>query len=187
MGRSSSMAQAMDGDDMTQINLLCINGWGGAITSTSLRGLWQRTTAKFGNTIYAPPPVNHQETGLILRYLHQWKAPSIIVGLSCGDSTINAIANADPTEPFPYCIYYSPSIYCGIGYVPANVAKATQVSSWPMDFFNPGSRQLVVAKAGNKTTKIDTIRTGYGHGFTPNSPEAQARLWAEIALAQKGK
>jgi len=170
---------------MTQPNVLCINGMGGSWTSGSLYALWQRMVEEFGRGIYAPPPVNYKETGMILRYFHKTVDPWIMVGLSCGCSTINAVAGAAPNEKIVHAFYYSPSIYCGVGEVSINVAKATQVSSWKWDFFNPGSRQLIVPKGSNKVTVFNTIQTNLGHGFTPNSPEAQAKLFAAIRL-QKG-
>jgi hypothetical protein len=170
---------------MTQPNVLCINGMGGSWTSGSLYALWQRMTEEFGRGIYAPPPVNYKETGMILRYFHKTVDPWIMVGLSCGCSTINAVANAAPTEKIVHAFYYSPSMYCGVGEVSMNVAKATQVSSWPFDFFNPGSRQLIVPKGSNKVTVFNTIQTNLGHGFTCSSPAAQAQLFDAIRK-QKG-
>lgn len=167
-------------------NIMMINGWGGAITSSALRGLWNRTITEFGRSIYAPPPVDYKETGLILRYLAQTKDPWIFVGLSCGCSTINAIANAAPNEPILHAFYYSPSMYCGVGRVPKNVSRATQVSSWSWDFFNPGSRQLIVPVTGNTVTKFNTIQTNIAHGYTPNSMEAETQLFTTIQRA-KGK
>lgn len=171
-----------------EVNVLFINGWGGSITSTSLAALRNRTIAKFGRTIYCPPPVNHQETGLILRYLEKWKDSQILVGLSCGCSTINAIAaHTQKTERIPFALYYSPSMYCGIGVVSPIIERAQEVNSWGLDFFNPGSRRLIWPAAGNKTTKFDPqIYTGLPHGTTPNSAAAQQRLFDEIEKAQKG-
>lgn len=162
-------------------NVLFINGWGGAITSQSIAGLRDRTVAKFGRNIYAPPPVNHTETGLILRYLEKWKDAQILVGLSCGCSTINLIAkHAAKGERIPYAMYCSPSIYCGLGYVPPIVERATQVTSWAADFFNPGSRMIVQRAPGNSVTVIDKMQTAAGHGFTPGASGVQERLWQEI-------
>lgn len=166
---------------MPEINVLFINGWGGAITSTSLAGLRNSTIEKFGRKIYAPPPVNHQETGLILRYLEKWNDAQIMVGLSCGCSTINAIAQyAKKGERIPYAMYCSPSIWCGLGKVHPIVERATQVTSWPADFFNPGSRMIVQRDVGNATTVIDKMQTSYGHGFTPGAAGVKERLWSEI-------
>ncbi len=169
---------------MTEVNVLFINGMGGAFTSMSLARLRNRTVAKFGRKIYAPPPVDYKETGLVLRYLDRWKDAQILVGLSCGCSTINAIAQyANKKERIPFAMYYSPSIYCGVGQVSPIVERATQVSSWAVDFFNPGTRRLIAPKSGNTTTKIDEIKTGLSHGTTPDSAAAQQRLFAEIQLA----
>lgn len=166
-------------------NVLFINGMGGDMTSFTLAALRNRTIAKFGKRIYAPPPVDYQETGLILRYLEKWKDLQILVGLSCGCSTINAVAKyAAKGERIPFAMFYSPSIWCGVGTVPPIVERAAEVNSWPADFFNPGSRRLIVPAPGNTTTKFDApIKTGLGHGFTPNSPVAEQRLFAEIERA----
>lgn len=167
-----------------QVNVLFINGWGGSITSQSIAGLRNRTVEKYRRKIYAPPPVNHQETGLILRYLEKWQDAQILVGLSCGCSTINAIAQyAKKGERIPYAMYCSPSMYCGVGYVPAIVERATQVTSWALDFFNPGSRMLVQRASGNRATVIDKIQTSSAHGFTPGASGVAERLWKEIDRA----
>lgn len=172
------------------VNVLFINGWGGSVTSQSIAGLRDRTVARFGRKVYAPPPVNHQETGLILRYLEKWQDAQILVGLSCGCSTINAIAKyAKKGERIPYAMYCSPSIYCGLGYVPPIVERATQVTSWGLDFFNPGSRMLVQRSPANRTTIIDKMQTAAAHGFTPGASGVSERLWKEIdaALIQQPK
>jgi hypothetical protein len=171
-----------------QVNVLFINGWGGAITSQSLARLRNDTVVRFRRRIYAPPPVNHQETGLILRYLEKWTDTQILVGLSCGCSTINAIAHhAKQGERIPFAMYCSPSIYCGLGYVPAIVERATQVTSWGLDFFNPGSRLLVQRAAGNNVTVIDKLQTSSGHGFTPSAAGVRELLWSEIERAMRPK
>lgn len=169
-----------------QVNVLFINGWGGAITSGSIATLRNDTVAHFGRKIYAPPPVNHQETGLILRYLEKWKDDQILVGLSCGCSTINAIAqHAAKGERIPYAMFCSPSIWCGLGYVHPIVERATQVTSWPADFFNPGSRMIVQRAPGNTTTVIDKMQTSAAHGFTPGASGVRERLFAEIERTLK--
>lgn len=162
-------------------NVLFINGWGGAITSTAIAGMREATIAEFGRNIYAPPPVNYKETGLILRYLEKWKDVQILVGLSCGCSTINEIAkHAKKGERIPYAMYCSPSMWCGVGAVPPIVERATQVTSWAGDFFNPGGRRLIVPTSDNHTTAFDEIKSGLGHGFSPGSAAARNRLFAEI-------
>lgn len=168
----------------TQVNVLFINGWGGAITSTSLAGLRNSTVSKFGSKIYSPPPVNHQETGLILKYLEKWNDAQILVGLSCGCSTINLIAqHAQKGERIPYAMYCSPSMYCGLGYVPPMIERATQVTSWGLDFFNPGSRMLVQRASNNQLTQIDKMQTSAAHGWTPGAAGVRERLWKEIDRA----
>lgn len=173
---------------MYQINVLFINGMGGSWTSQSLAALRNRTIERFGDTIYCPPAVNYRETGLIQRYLAKWKNPQILVGLSCGCSTINAIAGAiDAPEKIPFAQYYSPSMWCGLGTVDPIIERVQEVNSWAADWFNPGSRQLVKPTPGNTTTKFNPpIKSGLAHGFTPNSPVAQTVLFNEIEKAQKG-
>lgn len=163
-------------------NVLFINGMGGDLTSFTLAALRNRTIAEFGRAIYSPPPVDYQETGLILRYLEKWKDIQILVGLSCGCSTINAISKyAAKGERIPFAMFYSPSIYCGVGKVQPIVERAAEVNSWAADFFNPGSRRLIVPEVGNTKTKFDApIKSGLAHGYTPNSPVAQRVLWDAI-------
>ena len=171
---------------MREINVLFINGWGGDMTSQSLAGLRNRVLARFQRTIYAPPPVNHTETGLILRYLEKWKEDQILVGLSCGCSTINLIAKHAPKgERIPYAMLCSPSIWCGLGTTPDIVQRATHVSSWPADFFNPMSRRIVKRDDGS-FRGIDFVQTSAAHGFTPGAAVVTERLIAEIERVQKG-
>lgn len=172
---------------MSEVNVLFINGWGGALTSQSIYGLRERTIAEFGRSIYCPPPVNHTETGLILRYMAKWKDALIPVGLSCGCSTINAVMEVAPQgERVPAAFYYSPSMYCGVGKVPAIVKVAVEVNSWAGDFFNPFSRNLIVPAPGNETTRFERMESGMAHGFTPKYGPAQVRLFMAIRDAQKG-
>lgn len=168
---------------MREVNVLFINGMGGKWTSSSLAALRNRTIAAFQRTIYSPPPVDYQETGLILRYLEKWKECQILVGLSCGCSTINAIAATVKKERIPYAMYCSPSIYCGLGKVPDVVEKATHVSSWQADFFNPMSRRIV-QRVGGGYKNIDFMQTSAGHGFTPGADGVDALLFSEIRKAQ---
>lgn len=167
-----------------QVNVLFINGMGGAWTSQSLYAMRERTVAKFGRTIYSPPPVNYKETGLILKYLEKWVDDQILVGLSCGCSTINAISQVvKKGENIPFAMYLSPSMYCGVGQVDPSVKIACEVNSRVTDFFNPGARRLIYPEGGNVITKYERIKTSYGHGNTPSSPEAQARLNRAITEA----
>lgn len=170
-----------------EVNLIFINGWGGDPTSFSSAGLRNRILAKFGRTIYCPPPVNYKETGLILRYLDEWKDPTILVGLSCGCSTINEVLRHAPArEKVPFAIYYSPSQYCGIGKVPSVVDRALEVNSNYFDFFNLGMQRMLYPAAGNTRTEfMPQLKTGLGHGFTPGSAQAQAILISEIEKVQK--
>jgi hypothetical protein len=170
-----------------QVNVLFINGWGGDATSFTLAQMRNDVIAKFGLSIYCPPPVNHQETGLILRYMAKWRDDQILVGLSCGCSTINEIIKQTPTgERIPYAMYLSPSVYCGIGSRPVLpiVLRAQEVNSWALDIFNPGARQLIVKSPGNHiTTLLPRLKTSNAHGFTPNNPQARALLKTEIERA----
>ena len=167
------------------VNVLFINGWGGKVTSTSLAALRYRTIRQFGNKIFAPDTVNYTNEAELMRYLDKWVDPQILVMLSCGCSSGNKIAAMRSREVIPYAIYYSPSRLCGIlGFpVPANIAKATQVTSNPWDFFNLGAARMIHPSNGNTTSKIDEIYSGMGHGSTPGHAGAQARLWAEIRMA----
>lgn len=170
---------------MTEVNVLFVNGWGGALTSFSLANLCNRTRAKFGRRIYAPPPVNYSDESMLMRYLDKWKDVQILVMLSCGCSVGNKIAAMRPNETIPYAIYYSPSRQCGIlGFpVPKNIAKATQVTSNRWDFFNPGGMMCIKPARGNTTSRIDEIYSGKAHGWSPDHAGAQDRLWKEIDFA----
>lgn len=167
-----------------ELNVLFIHGAGpNKLFGGHLEAMRNATIKEFGRTIYAPPAVDYTETGLIARYLDKWKDDQILVGLSCGCSTINAIAASRPAERIPYAMYCSPSIYCGLGYVPGNVARATQVTSvW--DFFNPMGRMIVQAEKGNTRSVIDKVQTNYTHESTPSAPGIYARLFTEIRRAQ---
>lgn len=168
-------------------NLIFINGWGNALTSVSIANLRARTIKEFGDQIYAPPPVDYTDTSMLLRYLDKWKDIQIIAALSCGCTSIEAIADARQGEIIPYAIFYSPSIWCGFGRtpVPKNVLRATQATSRWSDPFNPGAYMILKRRAGNTVTKIDEIKTGYSHGFTPDHPGAQVRFWSEIRATLK--
>lgn len=166
-------------------NILFIHGAGpNNFFGGHLEAMRNATVAKFGNKIYAPPAVDYTERGLILRYLDKWKDVQIIVGLSCGCSAINAIAASRPSERIPYAMYCSPSWFCGVGAVPPNVLRATQVSpSW--DGWNPFGAMLVQPAAGNRITVTDRMNTDRGHVSTPTYPAAVQRLFAEVERTLK--
>lgn len=169
-------------------NVLFINGWGGALTSFSIANLRNRTIKEFGDQIYAPPPVDYTDESSLMRYIDKWKDIQLIAELSCGVSAGLKIAAMRPNEKIPYMICYSPSRRCGVlGFpVPKNVAKATQVTSNPLDFFNLGGLMCIKPAKGNGVTQIDEIKSGYPHGWTCDHPGAQARLWAEIRATLRG-
>lgn len=165
---------------MTEPNVLFIHGAGpNTLLGGHLEAMRNATIARFGRSIYAPPAVDHTETGLISRYLDKWKDIQILVGLSCGCSTINKIAASRPNERIPYAMYCSPSMWCGVGYVSQSIERATQVTS-VMDFWNPGGRTLIQPQGGNTRSVIDTLQTDRGHVATPTYPAAIQRLFAEI-------
>jgi hypothetical protein len=122
---------------------------------------------------------------MIMRYLDKWVDVQLLALLSCGCSAGAKIAALRPNEKIPFAMFYSPSRMCGmLGFpIPKNIERATQVTSNPFDVFNPGAAQLVKPMRGNTTTKIDAINSGYPHGWTPDSPQAQKRLWEEIQRA----
>lgn len=161
-------------------NVLFIHGAGpNALLGGHLEAMRDAVIRHFGRRIYAPPAVDHTESGLIARYLDKWQDVGILVGLSCGCSAVNRIANARPAERIPYAMYCSPSMWCGVGYVPSNVERATQVTSvW--DFWNPGGRMLIQPASGNRKSVIDKMQTDRGHVATPTYPAAVQRLIAEI-------
>ncbi len=173
---------------MTEVNVLFVNGWGGALTSFSIASLRNRTIERFGRRIYAPPPVDYSDESMLARYLDKWKDIQILVMLSCGCSAGNKIAALRPNEVIPYAIYYSPSVRCGILRlpVPKNIARATQVTSNRYDIFNPGGILAIKRARGNTISEIDEIKSGMSHGFTPGHAGAQARLFTEISRALAG-
>lgn len=167
-----------------ELNVLFIHGAGpNKLLGGHLEAMRNATIARFGRTIYAPPAVDYTETGLISRYLDKWKDDQILVGLSCGCSTINAIAKSRPKERIRYAMYCSPSMFCNLGYVPPNVVRATQVTSWGFDIFNVGSRMLVKREGGNVRTSLDELRTNVAHVATPSGAGVHARLFQEIERA----
>lgn len=170
-----------------QVNVLFINGWGGDATSFELAAMRNDVLATFGKNIYCPPPVNHQETGTILRYLEKWVEDQILVGLSCGCSTINEIIkHAAKGENIPYAMYLSPSRLCGIGSRPVLpiVKRAQEINSWWGDGFNLGNLQCIHLAEGNKTTTLlPRYTSGYAHGWSPRSPVARKMLKDEIGRA----
>lgn len=170
-------------------NVMFINGWGNALTSQSIARMRNRMIQEFGDQIYAPPPVDYNDASTMLRYLDKWRDVQILVPLSCGCTSINAIAAMRPNEVIPYVMYCSPSLPCGFGrtVVPKNVAKATQVTSNAFDVFNPGGYKIIKAAAGTDPKRIDVINSGARHGYTPDSPLAQARLIAEIKATLTGR
>lgn len=164
-------------------NILFINGWGDALTSQPLAWLRNRTIAEFKDQIYAPPPVDYWDESMILRYLDKWVDKQILVMLSCGCSAGEKIAGLRPNEVIPYAIFYSPSRLCGVLSfpVPKNILKAQEVNSNPFDGFNLGAMNMIKLRKGNNVTKLQPrFTTGLPHGFTPNSAQAQALLFAEI-------
>lgn len=162
-------------------NVLFIHGAGpNILLGGALETLRNQTIAEFGNKIYAPPAVDWTETGLIGRYLDKWKDVQILVGLSCGCSTINAIAQSRPKERVPFAMYCSPSRFCSLGYVPPNVERAVQATSNNWDGWNLGGGKIV--QRSSSGSPVDVITTGYGHISSPLHPSVKKRLFDEIRL-----
>lgn len=162
-------------------NVLFIHGAGpNFLLGGALEQLRNKTIAEFRDKIYAPPAVDHSEVGLIGRYLDKWKDVQILVGLSCGCSAINAIAKSRPKERIPFAMYCSPSRFCNLGTVPANVERAMQATSNNWDGWNLGGGKIVQRTPGTKGTPIDEYYTGYGHINSPLHPQVWSRLKLEI-------
>jgi hypothetical protein len=172
---------------MAQINLLWINGWLGAAPSWALHQMRDETNRIFGNRIYSPEPINHNQTALFLKRIADWKDDVIAVGLSCGCSTINEAAKwVKLGERIRFAMYLSPSFPCGIGTrgVPPAVERAQEVNSGPWDMFNLGSRKAIERAPGNnKTLILPRLKTYNGHGTTPLNAQAQTILHNEIRRA----
>ena len=154
---------------------------------SGLRELRDEVIKKFGAKVYVPRIIDYTEYETLLRLLRKWQDPTVLVGHSCGCMSITSAAVAISMERVPYLMAIAPSIYCSVAALPSNVRRATQMSSWWGDFFNPGARQLLSLNGANKTTVLDCITTGYGHVPAPYAPVVGKRLLAEIDLALGGK
>ena len=173
---------------MPQINVLWINGWLGKVPSFALHEMRDWINPQFGSRINSPEPINHNETDKFLRLIKTWKDDVIVVGLSCGCSTINEAAKWVPIgERIRFAMYLSPSFPCGIGSrpVPAVIERAQEVNSLVgTDPFNWTCAQAIVAAPGNKKTVIlPRIKTWNGHGTTPRNQQARLVLKQEIERA----
>jgi len=167
-----------------EVNVLFIHGAGPNIMfGGALEQLRNITIRHFGRRIYAPPAVDHQEAGLIARYLDKWKDDQILIGLSCGCSAINKIAASRPSERIPFAMYCSPSRWCNLGYVPPNVRHAMQVTSNAWDGWNLGGAQIVQRRDPTQGSLVEVFKSGYGHTTSPLHPHAWARLREEIERA----
>lgn len=170
------------------MNVLWINGWLGAGPSFALHDMRKDTNRIFGNKIYSPEPINHNETDKFIQLIEKWKDDVIVVGLSCGCSTINEAAKwLKIGERIRFAMYLSPSFPCGIGTrpVPPVIERAQEVNSLAgTDVFNPFCRQAIVAAPGNnKSVILPRLKTWKGHGTTPFDATARAILQREIRSA----
>lgn len=148
-----------------------------------LRDLRAAVIAEFGNQVYVPRILDYTEGETLNRLMAKWNDPTVLVGHSCGCMTITAAAMKNSMKRVPYLLACAPSIYCPVQPLVANVAKATQATSWWGDFFNPGGRTLLHKASANARTQLDVINTGMSHLQTPCSQAVRKRLLSEIALA----
>lgn len=166
---------------MAQVNVQFVYGAGNdQMFGGGLREIQAAVIKKFGAQVYSPRIVDYTEYDTLVRLIGKWKDPTILVGHSCGCmSAVNAtIANS--MIKFPYVMAIAPSIYCPMGYLAPNVARATQATSWWGDFFNPFGRQLLQRSAVNNKSVVDVIATGASHLNAPYSPLVRDRVIAEI-------
>lgn len=168
------------------VNVLFVHGAGpNAWFGGALEGLRAAVVGKFGAKVYVPRAIDYTEYNTLVRLLNQWNDPTVLVGLSCGNKSITRAAAELSMEKIPYLMACSPSMYCGMTPLPPNVQRATQVTSWWGDIFNPGSRMLLKKSSVNGKTELDRIDTGYGHTASPGSPVVVKRLLDEIDLASR--
>jgi hypothetical protein len=169
---------------MTQINVQFVYGAGNDnLFGGGLRELQSAVKAKFGNKVYSPRIIDYTEYETLLRLLRQWNDPTILVGHSCGCNAVTHAAVALSMERIPYLLAIAPSIYCPVAALPPNVARATQATSNPFDFFNPFGRTLLSKSPVNNKTHLDVISTGMAHVSAPYSAAVKKRLLAEIDMA----
>lgn len=166
------------------INVQFVYGAGNdAMFGGGLRSLQEAVIKTYGSQVYCPRIIDYTEYDTLVRLLGKWKDPTILVGHSCGCMSVTRAAVALSMEPIPYLMAIAPSIYCPVVPLSPNVARATQASSWALDFFNPFSRQLLTKSPVNTKTVIDTISTGATHLNAPYSAAVKSRLLAEIKRA----
>lgn len=169
---------------MTQINVQFVYGAGNDnLFGGGLRDLQAAVKAKFGSKVYSPRIIDYTEYETLLRLLRQWNDPTILVGHSCGCNAVTHAAVALSMERIPYLLAIAPSIYCPVAALPPNVARATQATSNPFDFFNPFGRTLLSKSPVNNKTHLDVISTGMAHVSAPYSAAVKKRLLAEIDMA----
>lgn len=157
------------------------------LLGSGLRELRDEVIKKFGGKVYVPRIIDYTEYETLLRLLRKWQDPTILVGHSCGCMSISQASMAISMERVPYLMAIAPSIYCPVAAISANVRRASQMTSWWGDFFNPGGRQLLKLNGANHATVLDVVYTGYGHVPAPFAPVVGKRLLAEVDFALGGK
>lgn len=133
--------------------------------------------------VWVPRAIDWTEYNTLVRLLAQWKDDTILVGLSCGCTSVTLAIAEHSMEKIPYAMLCSPSMFCGVTPLPPNVRRATQVTSNRLDGWNLGARMLVSISAVNKTTALDQFFTGMAHIASPGHPTVVKRLLDEIDLA----
>lgn len=166
------------------INVQFVYGAGNdTLFGGGLRALQDAVKAKFGSKVYSPRIIDYTEYETLLRLLRKWNDPTILVGHSCGCNAVTHAALALSMERIPYLLAIAPSIYCPVAALPPNVARATQATSNPFDFFNPFGRTLLRKNPINNKTTLDVIATGSSHLNAPYAPSVKKRLLQEIDMA----
>jgi hypothetical protein len=161
-----------------EINLQGVYGAGpdGAFGG-GMRWLGDQVKSVMGSSVYVAPLLDYDTRGdyekLVAR-LRKWRDPIVLYAHSCGCMVITRAAKEAGVE-IRYLMAIAPSVFCPVEPLRPNVIRATQGSSWALDAFNLGSRQLLSVASGNKITKLDVIKTGMGYKKPVNKKEVKLK------------
>jgi hypothetical protein len=137
----------------------------------------------FGDKVHCPNIIDYTEYDELLRRMRSWNDPTVLVAHSCGNNSITHASVAVSKMRVPYMMVIAPSWFCPVSPLGPNVERATQVTSNAFDPFNLGALYLLSRKNGNTKTKLDGIRAGKLHVFTPGARQVRDRLVTEIGRA----
>lgn len=168
------------------LNVLMVHGagpnaWFGGYLESMRNAVLERFSDP--KRVWVPRAIDYTEYNTLVRLLGQWKDPTILVGLSCGNKAITRAAAEHSMEKIPYLMACSPSMGCPMTPLPPNVLRATQVTSNRLDGWNLGGRMLLKLNSVNDKTHLDSFFTGYSHVASPGHPEVIKMLLKEIEWA----